>query len=264
MKIIWQQTGDFLILNSLNQELTDYWINALNQDNKNNFHLASTDFKQSWLIDLQQHIKTIDQLLSTRLKINSFNHFVTADLLDQDVLNRLHRTWIGVLESHPKMSTLLKNIDPKNEFHWNQINKKLHYIEKDIKCVYHSLSPFWEVNNPFGTNILNFNRSQVRIQFSQKGRSTFNKWVNQDFNIDDTDTNDFLQIGGEVIINLGQEIIQDPPKNYIAFCQENNIPVVGDTLNLANFANGATDLTKIRHIFTRNIAYENNTALFEL
>ena len=264
MKIIWKQTGDFLILDPVSQELAEYWINALDQNNNNNFYLSSTEFKQTWLIDLQQHIETINQVLSTRLKIDSFKNFITADLLDQKVLNLLHRTWVGVLESYPMISTLLKKIDSKNEWHWNQINKKLHYIEKDIKCVYHPSSTFWEVDNPFGTKILNFNRSQFRIEFSQKGRSTFNKWLNRDFNINDTDTNDFLQIGGEITVNLGQELIQGPPKNYVAFCQENNMPVIGDVLNLANFTNCEFELTKIRHVVTRNIAHENNTASFEL
>jgi len=263
MKIIWKSTGDFLILDPVCQDLAEYWINALNQANKNDFHLISTMFDQSWLIDLQQHIEIINQLLSTKLKIGSLEHFVTADLLDQDVLNRLHRTWIGLLESHPMIMTLLKKINPENQFHWNQINKKLHYIEEHITCVYHSSTPFWEVANPFGDKILNFNRSQINIQFSQKGRSTFNKWFNRDFNINDTDTNDFLQIGGEVRISLAREIIQDPPKNYVTFCQENNIAVTGDMLNLANFVNCESRLTEIRHILTRNIMHENNTALFE-
>ena len=264
MKIIWKSTGDFLVLDPVCQELSEYWINALNLDNTNNFHLSFTNFNQSWLIELQQHIEIINQLLSTKLKINSFEQFITADLLDQTVLNCLHRTWIGLLESYPMIMLFFKKINPKNDFHWNQINKKLHYIEEHITCGYHTLTPFWEVANPFGIEILNFNQSQINIQFSQKGRSTFNKWLNRDFNINDTDTNNFLQIGGEVRISLAREIIQDPPKNYVAFCQENNLPIVGNTLNLANIANSESCLTQIRHVLTRNIMHENNTALFEI
>ena len=263
MKIIWNSTGDFLNLDPINQELAEYWINALNRDNKNNFHLISTEFDPTWLPNLQEHLTIINQHLTNKLKNNSFEYFVDADLLDQQVLNRLHRTWVGTLEKYPMIPMLLKKLDTKNEFHWNQINKKLHYIEKDITCYYKPFTNFWEVDNIFGSQILNFNRAQISINFSQKGRSTFNKWRNRDFNIDDTDTNNYFQIGAEININLNREIIQIPPTNYVEFCQKNNIEVVGENLNLANFTDCESQLTKMRHILIRNILHENNTALFE-
>jgi hypothetical protein len=263
MKIIWNSTGDFLNLDPINQELAEYWIKALNHDNKNNFHLISTKFNPNWLHDLHQHLTIIHQHLKNKLKNNSFEYFITADLLDQQILNRLHRTWIDILEKYPMVPSLLKKIDPESEFHWNQINKKLHYIEKDIACSYEPITNFWEVDNIFGPQILNFNRAQISINFSQKGRSTFNKWLNRDFNINDTDTNNYFQIGAKISINLDREIIQDAPTNYVKFCQENNFSVVGNNLNLANFTNRESDLTELRHVLTRNILHENNTALFE-
>jgi hypothetical protein len=263
MKIVWKLTGDFLDLEPVRQDLAEYWVDALDQDNQNDFRLVSSNFDPSWLTDLQQHIAIVHDQLINKFRIDSFEPFVQADLLDQDILNSLHRAWVGVLESHAMVPTLLGNIDPINLVHWNQINKKLHHIEEHIGCIYHSPSPSWEVNNTFGPDILNFNQSQIRIRFSQKGRSTFNKWLNRDFNMHDIDTNDFLQIGGQVRISLDQELLQDPPKNYVAFCQQNRMPVIGNSLNLANFRQGESRLTQIRHVFTRNIMHENNTALFE-
>lgn len=263
MKIVWKSTGDFLNLDPINQELAEYWINALNHDNENNFHLLSTKFNSTWLADLHQHINVIHQHLVSKLKNNSLESFLNADLLDQKILNRLHRTWISILEKYPAMPVLLKKIDPSNETHWNQINKKLHFIEKNISCSLTPQSTYWEVNNIFGPKILNFNQSQIKINFSQKGRSTFNKWLNRDFNIIDTDTNNYGQIGAEVQINVGREIIQPPPTNYINYCQENNLEVIGENLNLANFSDCELQLTNIRHVLVRNIVHEDNTALFE-
>jgi hypothetical protein len=263
MKIIWNSTGDFLNLDPVNQELAEYWVNALTRDNENNFHLISTKFNSSWLPDLRQHIIVINEHLKTKLKNNSFEHFINADLLDQQILNKLHRAWISVLEKHPMIPVLLKKINLDYEWHWDQINKKIHYIEKDISCSYKPFSNFWEVDNIFGPQILNFNRAQLSINFSQKGRSTFNKWLNRDFNINDTDTNNYFQIGAKITINLNREILQPPPTNYVDYCQENNIEVVGENLNLANFNNCESKLTEIRHILIRNILHENNTALFE-
>jgi hypothetical protein len=159
---------------------------------------------------------------------------------------------------------LLNKLNAINIVHWNQINKKLHYIEKGFVCHYQPKQQFWEIDNPFGTQLLNFNRCHIQVGFSQKGRSTYNKWINQDYNIDDTDTNDFEQIGNNIEINLQRTLLQDPPVNYVEFCNSNQIPAVGACLNLANFSDYETQLATIRHVVARNIAHENNTTSFEL
>jgi hypothetical protein len=79
-----------------------------------------------------------------------------------------------------------------------------------------------------------------------------------------TDTNDFFNIGSEVLINLNNPESHEAPKEYVDFCNANSIPVIGRYLNLANFKNYAADLTNIRHVYLRNIAHENNTASFRL
>lgn len=263
MRIVWTRTGDSLNLTPINQELAEYWISALNQDKQNNFHLNSTSFDTQNSTNLRRHIQEIHLLLLDKFKISSFESYVSADLFDQDVINKLHRTWIKLHEKYPLLPNLLEKINTTSLMHWNQINKKLHAVEENFACSYQTSKPFWEVVNPFGTQLLNFNRCHIQINFSQRGRSTYNKWINQDCNIIDTDTNDFEQIGGEITINLKREIIQDPPTNYVEFCNTNKYPVVGAHLNLANFSNYNAQLTDLRHVLARNIEYENNTASFE-
>lgn len=263
MKITWTQTGDSLNLDPVNQELAEYWLSALNHDDQNNFHLSAKKFDPEYKTELEKHIQTINQLLIDKFKLFDFESYVSADLFDQTVLNNLHRTWIKVHEKYPTLPNLLSKMDMANIVHWNQINKKLHALEESFSCVYQTKQNFWEVDNPFGNRLLNFNQCHVQISFSQKGRSTYNKWINLDHNINDTDTNDFEQIGGEVAINLKREILQDPPVNYVEFCQANKYPVIGAYLNLANFSEYDTQLTRIRHVLAKNISYENNTALFE-
>jgi hypothetical protein len=264
MKIIWTQSGDSLSLTPVNQALAEYWILALNQYKQNNFHLNSTKFDTQCTTDLRQHIQEIHESLLDKFKISVFESYVSADLFDQSVINELHRTWIKVHEKYPSLPTLLEKINASNLMHWNQINKKLHALEESFVYSYQTPQPFWEVDNPFDHQLLNFNRCHIQISFSQKGRSTYNKWFNQDHVINDTDTNNFEQIGGEIEINLRREIIQDPPVNYVEFCNANKYPVVGAYLNLANFSDYDEKLTDIRHVLSRNIEHENNTASFEL
>jgi len=264
MKIVWNNTGDWLDLDPINYDLVAYWINALDRDQTNTFHLDQNYFDLSWPTALQTHIQTIDTFLNNKLKITALSNFREQDLLDQTVLNELHKTWVKLLVDYPKLvNIMLHDINKELYYHWNQINKKLHLIEEHFQSLYVA-KQYWETPNIFGKNILDFNIRQIKLNFSQAGRSTFNKWKVFDSNIVDIDTNDFFSIGSEVMINLDNPESREPPGEYVNFCKANNIPVTGRYLNLANFKNYATDLTNIRHVYLRNIAHENNTASFRL
>jgi hypothetical protein len=264
MKIVWSSTGDWLDLDPTNYDLVAYWINSLDRDQINTFHLGQSQFDLNWPAALRIHIQTIDTFLRDKLKITALSNFQEQNLIDQTVLNELHRTWVKLLVDYPKLVNVMLH-DTHNElhYHWNQVNKKLHLIEESFQSLYVA-KEYWETPNIFGTDILNFNIQQIQLTFSQAGRSTFNKWKIFDFNMTDTDTNDFFNIGSEVLINLNNPESHEAPKEYVDFCNANSIPVTGRYLNLANFKNYAADLTNIRHVYLRNIAHENNTASFRL
>jgi hypothetical protein len=263
MKIIWNTTGDILNLTPVNSELAEYWVNSLSTQGQNNLKFLQSSFNHSYLIDLKEHLEIINSVLSNKLKIIELEEVLEKDLLDQTTLNHIHRVWVKLHYKYPNIVTLIQKINQYNLFHWNQINKKLHFIEKNIDCTYGPLQPNWEIENKFGSNILSFNTSQVQISFSQKGRTTYNKWLNFDSNCQDIDTNDYLEIGCEVYINPSRPLLMPPPTNYIEYCKHNNIDVIGEYLNLANFTNYEQDLAKIRHVILRNIQHESNTISFE-
>ena len=262
MKLVWNRTGDSLDLDPTNQEFAAYWIDCLDQCNINAFKLQHSAFDSQWLAELEIHLRTIDRFLQTKLGIDALAKFYHQDLLDQQVLNAIHRNWIDLIQTHPRLVQLLsKN---QNLFdHWNQINKKVHAIEENFVSKYLA-KKYWEVPNPFGSDILNFNLGQIKIIFSQEGRSTFNKWKLFDYNLTDNDTNDFLCVGSEITISLHTPLSYEPPKEYLRFCKANNIDPVGDYLNLANFSNFENDLTRLRHVFVKNINCENNTVSFQI
>lgn len=262
MKIIWNNTGDWLDLDPVNYDLAAYWINSLDQDHNNTFYLGQNYFDLTWPSLLRVHIQTIDTFLNTKLKITALSDFREQDLIDQTVLNELHRIWIKLIIDHPKLVNIIKT-NKELYCHWNQINKKLHYIEENFRCLYVT-KQYWETPNIFGQNILDFNIRQVRINFSQAGRSTFDKWKIFDHNKIDFDTNNFFSIGSEIEISLENPESHVPPQEYVDFCKANNNLVIGRYLNLANFKNYTTSLTDIRHVYLRNIAHENNTASFRL
>ena len=100
--------------------------------------------------------------------------------------------------------------------------------------------------------------------FSQQGRTTYNKWLNYDYNIRGQDTNDFVQVGSEVIIDLARPLTMSAPDNYQQFCKEQGLPVVGDRLNLANFRDYENLMTEIREKLYRNLHHADNYMRFTL
>jgi hypothetical protein len=262
MKLIWNLSGDCLDIDPINYKLVQYWIDCLDRDNCNAFHLKKNYFDLDWPTALNEHICTIDDFLISKLKIDRLSVFRNQDTTDQTVLNNIHKTWIEIIYNYPKLVSLIAH-DTILYHHWNQINKKVHAIEEGFKSIYIS-KKYWETPNIFGLDILSFNFCQLQIMFSQEGRGTFNKWNMFDYNIDDRDTNNFVSIGSEVLINLGRPCSYFPPKEYVDFCTSRGIPVIGKTLNLANFSKFESNLRDIRHVYLRNIARENNTASFRL
>ena len=57
MKIVWSSTGDWLDLDPTNYDLVAYWINSLDRDQINTFHLGQSQFDLNWPAALRIHIQ---------------------------------------------------------------------------------------------------------------------------------------------------------------------------------------------------------------
>ena len=262
MKLFWSTTGDELLLDACNKEFAEFWLSSLDKDNNNHFKLVESKFDITCQQDLYTKIKIISDILVSKFKLTTLERFLTLDLLDQSTLNELHHDWVLLLHLYPTLPAFLKKIDLKIYESWNKINKLLHSIEDNLNIRYHPLKGGWEVKNPFGTDILDFNRCHISIGYSQLGRTTYNKWLNFDKNINDIDTNNYLQVGAEIYMNVNRPICQSAPIEYKDFCNSNNIPTVGDKLNLANFANYEINIAMIRKLIIKNLSLKNNSMLF--
>ena len=262
MKLFWSTTGDELLLDACNKEFSEFWISSLDKDNTNYFKLVESNFDIACQQDLYTKIKIISDTLVSTFKLTTLERFLTLDLLNQSTLNELHHDWVLLLRLHPNLPVFFKKLDLKIYESWNKINKLLHSIEDNLNVKYHSLKEGWEVKNPFGADILDFNRCHISIAYSQLGRTTYNKWLNFDKNINDADTNNYLQVGAEIYMNVNRPICQSAPIEYKDFCNSNNIPTVGDKLNIANFANYEINIATIRELIIKNLKIENNLISF--
>lgn len=260
MKLVWESTGDTLFIDVENSIVVEYWIDQINADKKNSFELVSSSFPVNELVrDLSNNVKLINEIL-TKFKINYFSSH-DVDWLDQDNLNLLHTQWVKLQQDYKIVPVLSKfNDNVLQKFH--DINKLIHQIEKSsfVSYVNDSLTT-WQTPNPFGTTILKYGTWQVELQYQNLGRSTYEKWFNYDYNLIDTDTNNFTHIGGEIHFNICRSLAIDAPVEYVKFCSENNITPIGCKLPIGNFKES---ITVVRQLFNKNVAIKNNRISFTI
>lgn len=260
MKLVWELSGDTLLVDVENTLFVEYWIDQINAAKKNKFELRCSSFPVSQLAkDLANNVEFINEILK-KFKIKYLSDH-NLDWLDQDNLNVLHSRWVKLQQDYDIISVLSKfNGDVLCRFH--AINKLIHQIENSSFVSYiNDCSTTWQVDNPFGAKILKYGTWQVELHYQNLGRSTYEKWLNYDYNLTDTDTNDFTHLGGEVHFNIGRPLSLTAPAEYVHFCSENNIKPIGGKLPIGNFKES---LTVIRHLFNKNVSIKNNRISFTI
>lgn len=258
MKLIFKKTGDSLGFESPNQALLEYFITQCNNTNADVFksnQALKQDFKK--LFDC---INAVDDFLSNKLSINVFTKYREVKL-NQIILNSLHEDWVKFQLKHRNISLLLerKNPDLLDKFRW--INEGIHELESVLYDFRNYDHHVWQCDNPYGINVLDFNQYNISMAFNNLGRASFNKWNVYDDNLEDTDTNDFTRLSGQILIRLSRPYTQVAPVEYTNWCNANGYPVVGKTLGIGNF----TDTVDIvSEVFFRNMQNESSTIFFEL
>ena len=258
MKLTWSHTGDSLDLDLVDPAIFEYWLDQLNNDQKNQFHCVNTTFLETQPL--------VDVLVATNNMLEKFKLDPLMDpyndWYDQDNLNILHAKWVKLQQKHKGIVDLISKMPNGAIDHFHAVNTMIHKIEKMHQIGYiNSQSKIWQTPNIFGADILKFGIWQIELQYQNLGRSNYEKWKNYDSNIDDTDTNNLTHLGGLVHFNICRPIIQSPPANYVEYCQQNNIKAYGNKLPMGNFK---ISISSLRHIFSKNVNIKNNTITFEV
>jgi len=258
MQLVWSSTGDTINIVVEDLRVINYWVDRLDLSNKNSFEFIQSTFPDKNLIDtLSSNVKDINDLL---IKFNIdplIDH--TVDWLNQDNLNVAHEKWVKLHHTH-KIVELLAKFKGSVLQKFHDINSLIHKIERPISIKYdNNIINAWQVTNPFGADILKFGTWQVELHYQNLGRSTYEKWVNFDKNIVDTDTNNFTHFGGRVCFNLGMPYSSQAPQEYITYCSDNTITPYGSKLPIGNFTES---ITTLRHLFNKNVGIENNRIYF--
>lgn len=256
MNLYWKKTGDSIIFNPHNEEFSRFYIENFNKP----FKINSSKLKLETFDNLKKAIADTNLFLE-RFRIPRFE--LTDDLHRQKVLNSLHEEWVKLQIKHRNLSTIAEKISKKCKEDLDNINHFIHDIESSFIFEYRTYDLVVDqVDNIFGTEILDNGRFNIIVHYDNLGRSTLDKWYHGDENIFDIDTNDYKKVGGSVIFNLNKSYTQPLPKEYIDYCEKMKIKAIPQTLPLGNFE--YDDIDNIRLLFLRNFKVEDNPIFFEI
>lgn len=257
-KIIWSGSGDELRFRATRPDLLEYYVGHLNRDDKNDFCKLYTRINFKLIEKLQGNLDRTRPIEKQRIKILENWE---GDLLDQAFLNQMHHDWVVSGQKYPTLPLLLRALGGRDQ-DYREINTTLHDLESMFVSWYcnYDQDPY-QIANPFGHNLMGFETDNVMLGFDNLGRSSWDKFLNWDKNIEDIDTNDHQHLSGKLNINLNRPMAWKPPDNYIDWCKLHNRAVVGRHICLGTFVDLEENLTKYRHIMLANNEQSNRIIL---
>ena len=261
MKLIWTQTGDCLTIIPEHHSMVEHWLHQLDQSDLHEFALL-TPVPRYMISELIECVTAVNAALS---RANMTLLPPDLDWLDQRNLNLLHSTYVK-MQRDKNITAFLRKIgqqDLVNQHH--QVNNIIHETESMVEYLYQAKNPNhsdpWQVPNPYGTSVLGWGVWQVEMEYQSLGRGTYEKWLNWDDNLVDTDTDDFESLGPRVLFRICRPYRTDPPQDYIRACLSTGAPIVGGTLPIGNFQD---DIGRVRRLFHDNAVRADNKIIFEL
>lgn len=258
-KLVWKQSGDEISFSASSPDLLAYYVETLNATNANDFSLAHSEFEFENVDKLIQSISNVSQVANKiPFEISNWE----GDVFDQTYLNTLHQQWVSTGLKYPMITTLLRKL--KNlDVDYRNINSFIHALERSFRYNFKNyVCDPYQVDNIFGSSILSFDTPNISIGFDNLGRSSWNKFYNFDYN--DQDTNDYKKLSGLVHVNLNQPVTGYPPPEYVQWCSNKGVPVIGRTLSLGNIVDLEKKLTDLRKIIVRNVNEQNDRFFFEI
>lgn len=283
--LVFDRTGDEICFDPVNQEVLEFYIERLNHQSLNCF-VPELPEKTQYLVDL------LNGLHSTVLEVNKWlftlfdikiNEHTVEDYLDQQNLNKIHADWVvsqqltydiqkkreqfnfsEIVErihdlfpdniQHPPLMVVLDKLGLSKKY--NSINSPyVHGIEEFFTNIRYTSGNSWTklCDNPFSKSLLTNNTANICISFNHLGRTRYNKFLFFDKQLHYKDENTYDELLNFVSLNLQPAQTIPLSKEYVSWCNANNIEPVGDFLNIGNIPNLYENLTKYRIIIFRNL-----------
>lgn len=286
IKLVFENSGDELLFDSLLPEVVEYYVDALNQRGLNRF-LVQSGFS-NWdraATRLRECHTQVAQLVYT---IGKHDFGELNDLFDQHNLNELHARWAKLqqqrfdvrrLLEQTREDSVLTNLIRERLFdtlpddgmningttlcelwgtEWAELNRDInhsvHILEECFNDVKYSTTEWVEFSNPFPKSILTNNIAHLSLSFNHLGRTLYNKFLNGDNSLEFDDENTYDQLLGFVTVNLRPSQTIELSTEYCDWCARVGREPVGDNLNIGNIPDLTKRLTEYRMMLYRNRA----------
>jgi len=288
-QITFENSGDSVDFVSVNDEVLEYYVYQLNQQNKNSFSIRN----KAWANSVTQRI---NQLHLTLSDVNSwiqeltdwqYDVFDFDDYLEQHNLNKLHADWVNSqgqiydIDAKRKQSNfsgtaeLIHDMFPDSERmvvlgnvlsklnrtqQYGQINLGTHALEESFSQLRFEMSDgsWQQFPNVVDKSILTNNIANFGLTFNHLGRTLYNKFIHFDLDLDHDDENSYNELLGFVTVSLVPSQTIPLSKEYQAWCQSHGRVPIGDNLNLGNIPDLQDRLTYYRRLIYKNLK-SNNT-----
>jgi hypothetical protein len=291
--LVFENTGDEIPFDPVNQEVLDYYIEQLNQQNLNKFSSENSHLGQIILSRINS-LRTCIQLVNEWLYTLADTKFKVLDIeayLDQNILNEIHADWVksqsmvyniqekrkqfnfsGVVEQihdmfpddiqTPSLGVVLKKLG-KAEIYNSLNTPHIHGIEASFNAIRYRVSNTWTIvaDNPFLKSILTNDQANLSLSFNHLGRTLYNKFINFDNDLSYNDENSYDELLGFVTLNLQPSQTIPLSKEYVNWCKRNGREPIGDFLNIGNIPNLYENLTKYRKIVFNNLLSNNKFSI---
>lgn len=262
LNLTWNQTGDTLLFDVINQDLAVWFVNT-SQQLGNRYSLGdqvidvlTRPSNTKRLIKEEiAYIETVNAKLR-QLKMPTF--VIPDDWYDQKQLNRLHKDWGESREKWPRLTEIFYKMDRGLFEAYQEMNCHIHLIEDSFEYQCRDANN-WRVSNPFKNIFYEWQVSNLCIQYPGHGRYAFEKFRHMDIYEDmGRDNVNWDNIDASLCVNLVRPYKTNPPQQFIEWCDETGLTPHCDNLPLANLSDWGKNLTYARRLITENVTIKEN------
>ena len=265
MKLVFEQTGDELPFNGINNEILELFIDKI--------FVANSQYRRltEYTTKLKNTINIVNDYLNS---ISVDIVFPCINTLHQRDLNYLHAVWAKNTEKKLKIKDYPALIEyyPDSKTHCNlyEIASKLPLSSlsqsiEDINLLVHDIEIIFTSNKFFTTEQITYSSVPWAREFTTNdianisvprhftGRTLENKFRNFDDKLEFDDENNWDDMPTCLHINFGKPRTIEFSKEYKDWCKKLDREPLGNQLNIGNFVNIEENLTTYRTIMYNNI-----------
>tara|TARA_B110000503_G_scaffold82014_1_gene125219 strand:+ start:278 stop:1186 length:909 start_codon:yes stop_codon:yes gene_type:complete len=295
--LVFENSGDsipFTVVENL--DLFDFFVKKINSESKNvfdnNFQLSKEIDKK--LNDINWSLSKTNEVLYSLINQSFEQKDKLVDYLNQDFLNKTHCDWVfsqkklvdinamrfsnqhdiaaignKLHEVYPDEIRIITIAEALTKlgyiYPYEEVNMSVHRLESCFKKnnLEFSGKSKWEVfDNPFKDSIVsNNNIVNFSFGYTYVGRQFYNKYEYFDTELVYNDHYNYETLEYSFQISLDKPQTIPFSKEFLVWCQEQNVNPVSTQIPLANIIDLEKNLFEYRKILYRNSKQNNQTSI---